>query len=204
MFVMTKDKMTPPQLPEQQSKSVSDSSLGFRQDLVDPSSWIAPSATVVGEVYLAKQASIWFGTVIRGDTAPITIQEQSNIQDLCCLHADPGFPCHIGKRVSIGHGAIVHGATIEDDCLIGIGSIVLNGAVIGTGSIVGAGALVPEGKTIPPGSLVVGVPARIIRTVTAEDVQRIKHAAEHYVQLSSKYATDTFFANHNSPQKKGS
>jgi len=146
-------------------------------------------------VYLAKQVSIWFGTVIRGDTAPITIEEQSNIQDLCCLHADPGFPCRIGKRVSIGHGAIVHGATIEDDCLIGIGSIVLNGAVIGTGSIVGAGALVPEGKTIPPGSLVVGVPARIIRAVTPEDTQRIKHAAEHYVQLSSQYSTDTFFAN---------
>jgi carbonic anhydrase/acetyltransferase-like protein (isoleucine patch superfamily) len=164
--------------------------LRFRPELVDPSAWIAPTATLRGEVRVGALASIWFGAVIRGDAAPIHIGEGSNVQDLCCLHADPGFPCQIGQRVTIGHGAIVHGATVENDALIGIGATVLNGAIIGSGSIVGAGALVPEGKVIPPGSLAVGVPAKVIRTLTEEDRERIAHAASHYIELSRRYAEE--------------
>jgi len=165
-------------------------SLRFRPELVNPSAWIAPTAILRGEVQVDALASIWFGTVIRGDSAPIHIGEGSNVQDLCCLHADPGFPCQIGQRVTIGHGAIVHGATVENDALIGIGATVLNGAIIGSGSIVGAGALVPEGKVIPPGSLAVGVPAKVIRTLTEEDRERIAHAAAHYIELSRRYAKE--------------
>jgi len=162
--------------------------LSFRPELVSPSAWIAPNATVRGDVGIGSLSSVWFGTVIRGDSAPIRIGEGSNVQDLCCLHADPGFPCLIGDRVTIGHGAIVHGARVENDALIGIGATVLNGATIGSGSIVGAGALVPEGKSIPPGSLAVGVPAKVIRTLTPEDQQRIAQASEHYIALSGRYA----------------
>lgn len=162
--------------------------LGFREELVEPSAWIAPNATVCGDVYIGANSSVWFGTVIRGDSAPICIGEGSNVQDLCCLHADPGYPCLIGDRVTIGHGAMLHGARVENDALIGIGATILNGATIGSGSIVGAGALVPEGKSIPPGSLAVGVPAKVIRLLTPEDQQRIGHASEHYITLSRRYA----------------
>lgn len=177
--------------PTARNATVGDSVSGnlfFRPELVSPSAWIAPNATVRGDVWIGSLSSVWFGTVIRGDSAPIRIGEGSNVQDLCCLHADPGFPCLIGDRVTIGHGAIVHGARVENDALIGIGATVLNGATIGSGAIVGAGALVPEGKSIPPGSLAVGVPAKVIRTLSPEDRQRIVHASEHYVALSRRYA----------------
>lgn len=159
----------------------------FRADLVSPDVWIAETAVVLGDVSIGSESSIWFGTVIRGDAAPIEIGAQSNIQDLCCLHADPGLPCRIGNRVTVGHGAMVHGAIVEDDCLVGIGALVLNGAVIGRGSIVGAGALVPEGKVIPPGSLVLGMPAKVIREVNAADRERLEQGWQHYVELSRKY-----------------
>lgn len=199
MFFMTQDPNAPtpsgsgdpPSATGTHSAETSSSVSGelrFRPELVAPSAWIAPTATVRGDVYIHANASVWFGTVIRGDSAPIHIGEGSNVQDLCCLHADPGFPCKIGDRVTIGHGAIVHGATVENDALIGIGATVLNGAKIGSGSIVGAGALVPEGKYIPPGSLAVGVPAKVIRSLTPEDQERIVHGSEHYIELSRRYA----------------
>lgn len=194
MFFMTVEPTKPTnsgQITGKQHEATSDAVSGelrFRPELVAPSAWIAPNATVCGDVYIKPEASVWFGTVIRGDSAPIRIGEGSNVQDLCCLHADPGFPCVIGDRVTIGHGAIVHGARVENDALIGIGATILNGATIGSGSIVGAGALVPEGKSIPPGSLAVGVPAKVIRSLTPEDQQRIVHAAEHYIELSRRYA----------------
>lgn len=195
MFCMTID----PTLPngpaplsntanEPQSHDLVSGELRFRTELVDRSAWIAPTAMVRGDVYIGANSSVWFGSVIRGDSAPIRIGEGSNVQDLCCLHADPGYPCVIGDRVTIGHGAIVHGATVEDAALIGIGATILNGAIIGSGSIVGAGALVPEGKHIPPGSLAVGIPAKVIRALTPEDQQRIVHGSAHYIELSRRYA----------------
>ena len=159
-----------------------------RQDLIAASSWIAPTATVMGHVELQENTSVWYGAVIRGDVEPISVGVDSNIQDLCCLHSDPGFPTVVGNRVTVGHRAILHGATIEDEVLIGMGAIVLNGANIGSHSIIGAGALVAEGKQIPPRSLVVGVPGKIIREVTDEDVERILAGSKHYVQASREHA----------------
>lgn len=150
--------------------------------------FVAPNATILGDVKIDAGSSVWFGAVIRGDTEQIRIGKATNIQDLCCLHADPGYPCTLGDRVTLGHGAIVHGATVEEDCLIGIRAVVLNGAVIGRGSIVGAGALVKEGQIIEPNSVVMGIPARRIRTTTPEDVERIQHAAQHYEAASKHYA----------------
>ena len=154
--------------------------------------WISKTATVVGEVHLGSQASVWFGAVIRGDVEPVTVGAGSNVQDLCCLHSDPGFPCQIGAGVTIGHRAIVHGAVLEDEVLVGMGAIILNGARIGRHCIVGAGALVAEGKFIPPRSLVVGVPGRIVRDLTDEDIAKIRRGSEHYIQAAAIYhAEDT-------------
>jgi carbonic anhydrase/acetyltransferase-like protein (isoleucine patch superfamily) len=151
------------------------------------SAFIARNATLVGNVSIGSQSSILFNVVIRGDTTHIAIGNQSNVQDFACLHGDPGFPCVIGHRVTIGHHATVHGATVDDDVLIGIGAIVLNGASIGQWSIIGAGALVSEGKVIPPRSLVMGVPGKIVREVTDADIAKIKHAATHYVEIGAAY-----------------
>ena len=135
---------------------------------------------VIGRVRLGEHCIVLPTAVIRGDTEEIQIGEGSNIQDGCILHADPDFPCRIGTRCSLGHRAVVHGATVEDDCLIGIGEIVLNGSVIGAGSLIAAGTLIPEGKRIPPGSVVMGVPGKVIRQTTDADLARIHHAASHY------------------------
>jgi carbonic anhydrase/acetyltransferase-like protein (isoleucine patch superfamily) len=158
-----------------------------RPDLVDPSAWIAPGAVVVGDVTLAAEATVWFGAVLRGDTAPIRVGRQTNVQDGCILHADEGFPCTLGDRVTLGHGAIVHGATVEDDCLIGMRAVVMNGARIGKGSIVAVGSIVTEGTVIPPGSLALGQPARVKREASEGDLLLIRHAAEHYVAAGKAY-----------------
>ncbi|WP_037225510.1 gamma carbonic anhydrase family protein [Rhodopirellula baltica] len=157
------------------------------QQLIDPSAFIAPNATVLGEVYIAADVSIWFGAVMRGDTEKIVIGRESNVQDQCVLHCDPGMPCLIGERVTVGHSAIVHGATVEDDALIGIGAIVLNGATIGKGAIVAAGALVTEGTVIPPGMLAVGTPAKPIKEVSDSLRERSREGAQHYVKLGGRY-----------------
>jgi len=159
----------------------------FRSELVDPTAFIAPTAVVVGDVRLGAESSVWFHAVVRGDSAPIRVGQQSNIQDLCVLHADPGFPCTLGDRVTVGHSAIVHGATVEDDCLIGMRSVVMNGATIGKGSIVAVGAVVTEGTIVPAGSVVMGVPAKVKRQVSEEDLQRIRHAANHYVENARRF-----------------
>lgn len=156
-------------------------------DNIQTDAWVAPTATLTAKVKVESLASIWFGAVLRGDVELITVGYGSNVQDLCCLHADPGFPCSIGQHVTIGHRAIVHGATIEDEVLVGMGSIILNGAVIGQHSIIGAGALVAEGKVIPPRSLVVGVPGRIIRQTTDEEIAKIKLSAQRYIETSRRY-----------------
>ena len=149
---------------------------------VAASAWVADSAQVMGNVVLGEDASVWFGTVIRGDTETITIGSGSNIQDASVLHADIGKPLTIGDNVTVGHKVMLHGCTIGDESLIGIGAIVLNGAVIGKNCLVGAGALVTEGKVFPDKSLIVGSPAKAIRTLDAEAVEGLKKSAESYVR----------------------
>lgn len=150
--------------------------------------FVAPGAWIIGDVTLGDEASVWFNAVVRGDREAIVIGPRTNIQDGAILHADPGFPCTLGGGVTVGHGAIVHGATVADGALIGMRSVVMNGAVIGAGSLVGVGAVVTEGMQIPPGSLVVGVPGKIARAVTADDLARMRHAADHYVESAAAYA----------------
>ncbi len=161
--------------------------IAFQPHLVAQSVWIAPNATVIGDVELAEGSSVWFGAVIRGDTEWIRIGKRSNVQDLVCIHADQGVPCTIGDDTTIGHSAVVHGATVGNNVLIGIRAVVLNGAVIGDNSLVAAGAVVLEGQQIPARSLVAGTPARIIRELSDSDIARIHHAAQHYTQASAAF-----------------
>jgi carbonic anhydrase/acetyltransferase-like protein (isoleucine patch superfamily) len=158
-----------------------------RAEFIDPTAFVAPGAVVVGEVTIGAEASIWFGAVVRGDSEAIRIGRQTNVQDGCILHADRGYPCTLGDRVTLGHGAIVHGATVEDDCLIGMRAVVMNGAKIGRGSIVAVGSIVTEGTQVPPGSVVMGQPAKVKREVGERDLERIRHAAEHYVAAAKVY-----------------
>ena len=156
-----------------------------KQPLIEESAYVSSNATVIGDVTLEKGSSIWFHSVVRGDKDHIHIGEDSNIQDNCTLHTDPKHLLQIGKRVTVGHNAVLHGCMIEDEVLIGMGAIVLNGAHIGRHSIIGAGALVKEGQQIPENSLAVGSPARIIRKCSEEQVKEILENAAHYAQLGS-------------------
>jgi carbonic anhydrase/acetyltransferase-like protein (isoleucine patch superfamily) len=150
--------------------------------------WIAETATLIGRVRLKKQTSVWFGAVLRGDNEWIELGERSQIQDNATLHTDPGFPITIGTNCVIGHNVILHGCIIGDDSLIGMGSIVMNGARIGSNCIVGAGAVVTEGKTFPDNSLIVGAPARVIRTLDEKAREMIRGGADIYVRRSQEYA----------------
>jgi len=150
--------------------------------------WAAPSADLIGDVRLGERASVWFGAVVRADNTPILIGEESNLQDGAVGHSDPGAPLTVGARVTIGHQAIVHGCTISDDCLIGMGARILNGAVLGPECLVGAGALVTEGKQFGGGNLIVGVPARVVRPLTAEEKAAIRVSATHYAEKAARYA----------------
>jgi carbonic anhydrase/acetyltransferase-like protein (isoleucine patch superfamily) len=136
----------------------------------------------MGNVTLGEDASVWYGAVLRGDMAPIIIGAQSNIQDGTIVHVDEGAPCVVGRRVGVGHRVILHGCTVGDDCLIGMGSVLLNGVNIGSGSVVAAGAVVPEGMQVPPGSLVMGLPARVVRSVDRALAERVKATWTHYVE----------------------
>ena len=151
---------------------------------VHGSAFVAPTASIIGNATMAEDSSAFYGVSVRADTAAITVGAGSNLQDNVVLHADPGFPCTVGQRVSVGHAAVVHGCTVEDDCLIGMGATVLNGAVIGTGSLVAAGAVVLEGTVVPPRSLVVGVPAKVRRELTDEEFDGVKANAARYVDLA--------------------
>lgn len=153
-----------------------------RPEQLHPTVFVAPHAVVVGDVTLAEQCGVWFHATLRGDVEPIRIGPRTNIQEGAVLHVDPGFPVTVGAGVTIGHRAIVHGATIHDNVIIGMGSTVLNGAIIGANSIVGANALVTEGKEFPPGSLILGSPAKVLRSLTEEEIERIREGAETYVQ----------------------
>ena len=152
--------------------------------------FIASSAEIIGNVTLATLSSVWFSAVLRGDLASIGIGEGTNIQDGAVVHVDIGAPASIGTYVTVGHQAIVHGCTIEDGVLIGMGSRILNHAVIQAESIVGAGALVPPGKTYPPRSLLVGVPAKAVRTVTDEEIAEIRANAERYIKNARRYSAE--------------
>ncbi|HEX8569131.1 MAG TPA: gamma carbonic anhydrase family protein [Caulobacteraceae bacterium] len=152
--------------------------------------WIAPNAMVIGNVELKQNASIWFGAVLRGDNDPIVVGENSNVQDLSVLHTDEGVPLTIGANVTIGHKVMLHGCTIGDDSLIGIGSVVLNRAMIGRGCIVGANSLITEGKSFPDDSLIVGSPARVVRELREEERALLKASALHYVENWRRYARD--------------
>src|SRR3954469_1230636 len=152
--------------------------------------WAAPSADLIGDVRLGARASVWFGAVIRADNTPILIGEDSNIQDGAIGHSDPGFLLTIGARVTVGHQAILHGCTIADDCLIGMGARILNGVVIESECIVGAGALITEGKHFERGSLIVGAPARVVRQLTEEEKQALRASAAQYAQKAQRYATE--------------
>jgi carbonic anhydrase/acetyltransferase-like protein (isoleucine patch superfamily) len=154
---------------------------------VDRAAFIAPTAVVLGDVTLEAESSIWYQAVVRGDLAPIVIGAQSNIQDGTIVHVDTGFPCTVGRRVGVGHRVILHGCVVEDDSLIGMGAVLLNGVRIGTGSVVAAGAVIPEGVVVPPGSLVMGVPGRIVRQVDPELSQRIAATWGHYVRMAREH-----------------
>ena len=156
-------------------------------EFIYPTAYVAPSATIVGEVHIAAEASVWFGCVLRGDNAPITVGAHTNVQDITVIHTDEQHPCTLGEGVTVGHRAVLHGATVEDGALIGIGAIVLNGAVVGQEAMVGAGAVVPPGMVIPPRHLALGVPARVMRELTAEEVERLRAAAAHYVARAQAF-----------------
>jgi carbonic anhydrase/acetyltransferase-like protein (isoleucine patch superfamily) len=159
----------------------------FHPAWIDENVFIAPGAVILGQVHLGAQSSVWYTAVLRGDTDVITIGPRTNVQDGAIIHVDAGMPCTIGAGVTIGHRAVVHGAQIEDDVLIGIGAIVLSGARIGHECIIGAGSLVTGHSIIPPRSMVLGVPGRVVRPLTDEEVASIRMAAEHYVQHSATY-----------------
>ncbi|MEY2659690.1 MAG: hypothetical protein RLZZ123_862 [Pseudomonadota bacterium] len=149
--------------------------------------WVADSAEVMGQVRIGERASVWFNTVVRADNEAITIGAETNIQDGTVLHCDPGKPLHIGEGVTVGHNVMLHGCTVGDHSLIGIGAVILNEAVIGKNCLVGAGALVTEGKTFPDGSMILGSPAKAVRQLTPEQIEGLKRIAQGYVRNAERY-----------------
>jgi carbonic anhydrase/acetyltransferase-like protein (isoleucine patch superfamily) len=159
---------------------------------IHPTVFIASTAAVMGDVTIGSESSVWYGAVLRGDMAAIVIGSQTNLQDGTVVHVDEGVPCHVGSRVGVGHRVILHGCTVEDDCLIGMGSVLLNRVHIGAGSVVAAGAVVPEGMQIPPRSLIMGVPARIVRAVDDRLARRIAETWSHYVGQAQAHRAGRF------------
>jgi carbonic anhydrase/acetyltransferase-like protein (isoleucine patch superfamily) len=164
--------------------------IGEVEPQLAPGAWAAPSADLIGDVRLGPRASVWFGAVLRGDNTPLVLGEDTNFQDGAIGHSDPGFPLTIGSRVTVGHQAILHGCTIADDCLIGLGARILNGAVLETECLVGAGALITEGKRFESGSLIVGSPARVIRQLTDAEKHALRASAAHYADKARRYAAE--------------
>ena len=156
---------------------------------VHPSAWVADSAQVMGDVVLAENTSVWFGVVIRGDMSTITVGKDTNIQDNSVLHTDRDMPLVIGEGVTVGHQVVLHGCTVGNNSLIGIGAVVLNGVKIGNNCLVGAGALVTEGKEFPDGSMIIGSPAKAVRMLSPEQIEGLKMSAKHYVNNASRYKT---------------
>lgn len=164
--------------------------IGDLQPTVDALAWIAPAAHVVGQVTVAAECGIWFGAVVRGDNEPIRIDKGSNVQEGAVLHTDPGFPLVIGEGVTVGHQAMLHGCTVGDGCLIGIQAVVMNGATLGRECLVAAGALVTEGKSFPDRSLILGSPAKAVRTLTDNELVALRTSAEVYIAKARAYAMD--------------
>jgi carbonic anhydrase/acetyltransferase-like protein (isoleucine patch superfamily) len=161
--------------------------VGGHEPRIHPEAFTAPTSVVLGEVTMAAGSSLWYHAVLRADCGPVLIGADSNIQDNCTVHVDPGFAVTVGDRVSVGHNAVLHGCTVEDDVLVGMGATLLNGARIGAGSLVAAQTLVPQGLQIPPGSLVAGVPARVKRELTAEEREGIRANSEMYLELARQH-----------------
>jgi carbonic anhydrase/acetyltransferase-like protein (isoleucine patch superfamily) len=159
----------------------------YHPELIDSSAYVALSATIIGEVRIGAEASVWFGCVLRGDNEPIVIGARTNVQDLTVIHTDEGIPCSLGNEVTVGHRAVLHGATIGDGALIGIGAIVLNGATVGSQAMIGAGALVTEGQVIPARHLALGMPAKVVRELTDEEIEHLRAAADHYVRRGAAF-----------------
>ncbi|MCG6917400.1 MAG: gamma carbonic anhydrase family protein [Deltaproteobacteria bacterium] len=158
------------------------------EPVIDPSVYVAPGAFIIGDVVIGPQSSIWFGTVVRADVHYIRIGAQTNIQDQCILHVTGGtYPLNVGDRITIGHRAIIHGCTIEEGCLIGMGAVLLDGCHVGAEAIVAAGSVVSEGKRIPPRTLAMGVPAEPRREVTEKELVRARDSASHYIELAQIY-----------------
>ncbi|GAB89906.1 gamma carbonic anhydrase family protein [Gordonia rhizosphera] len=166
-------------------------SVGSHTPSVAEGAWVAPGAVVVGQVSIADQVGIWYNAIVRGDMAAITIGARTNIQDGCALHADPDTPLTIGEGVSVGHNAVLHGCTVADDVLVGMGAVVMNRAVIGPGCIIAAGALIPEGTVIEARSLVVGAPGKARRACSETEIDHIRLNAAAYVDLAEKHRTAT-------------
>ena len=161
-----------------------------QQPALAATAWVAPSADLIGGVRLGEGASVWFGAIIRADNTAITVGTRSNVQEGAMLHSDPGVPCSVGADCTIGHHAILHGCTIADRVLIGMGAIILNRAEIGENSLVGAGALVTEGKSFPPGSLIIGSPAKAVRPLSEAEIAQILVSANGYAEKARSFATD--------------
>jgi carbonic anhydrase/acetyltransferase-like protein (isoleucine patch superfamily) len=176
-----------PQSPAPRPPAPFVASVAGRTPEISETAFLAVNATVLGDVRLAPGASVWYGAVLRGDCDTISIGPDSNVQDNCSAHADFGYPVRVGARVSVGHNAVLHGCTIEDDCLVGMGATVLNGARIGAGSLVAANALVPQGMQVPPGSLVAGVPAKVRRELSDEERAHLKLNSEAYLALAAQH-----------------
>ncbi len=164
---------------------------GYRLDALTPQLdrevWVAPNATVIGDVHLGERASVWFNAVLRGDNEPICIGAETNLQDGAILHTDAGIPMSIGARVTVGHKVVLHGCNVGDGCLIGIGSILLNRCRIGAHCLVGANTLIPEGKVFPDRVLILGSPGKVVRELSDEEVARLEKSAAHYVQNARRY-----------------
>ena len=161
-----------------------------RPQLPDDFCWIAPTAVVIGNVSIGENAGVWFGSVLRGDNEPIIIGRDSNVQENCVFHTDPGFPLTIGDGCTIGHKTMLHGCTIGENSLIGMGATILNGARIGKNCLIGACALVPEGREIPDNSLVVGMPGKVVRELNANEIEGLRNSARHYVANARRFAED--------------
>lgn len=157
---------------------------------IDSSAWVAPDANVIGNVVLAAKSSVWFGCTLRGDNELISVGAGSNVQENCVFHTDPGCPLTIGENCTIGHKVMLHGCTIGDNSLIGMGATVLNGAKIGKNCLIGAGALITENKVIPDGSLVMGAPGKVVRELDAAAIDGLARSAEHYQQNAARFASD--------------
>lgn len=155
--------------------------------MIHPTAFIAPGAVVLGDVMLGRDSSVWYNCVVRGDMAPIVVGDETNLQDLTMVHVDEGVPCTVGRRVGVGHRAILHGCTVEDEVLVGMGAILLNGVRVGRGAVIGAGAVLPEGFVVPPDSLVLGVPGRVVRPVDDALRARSRSTWEHYVAQARRH-----------------